>query len=180
MIKIKDYEIRNRLDELTIGEFQKISSIHADMGLSYVEKQIKVFEALGVPDIWDEVTAKELKEFIKVFNEVPKRDFEFVKEVEIDGYVYRAYDGDEFELSAKDLGLIEKRTTKAGSDIPYIMAVIFKRTDLDKQEHYAEAHIKHKAKLFAEQPAEICVRYINHIGREASNMIEQNVEQDNA
>lgn len=175
MIEIKGTEIPNRIDELTIEQFQTVSQFANDLGLSYVERQIKIFEYLGVPDIWDDITAKELKELIKTFNDVPKKEFDWFKSLEIDGYTYTAFEGDEFELSAKDLALIEKNITKSGTDIPYIMAVIFKRTDLSKQEHYAEAHIKQKAKLFAKQPAEICVQYITKVGQEASNMIEKNV-----
>jgi len=178
MIKIKDYEIPNQVTELSIEQFQKVSDISSDMGLAFVDKQIKIFECLGCPDVWDEVSAKELKEFITAFNDVPKVDFEFTKEVEIDGYKYVAFTGEEFELSAKDLALIEKKIKNGESDIAYIMAVIFKREDLDKKEHYAEAHIKQKAKLFSKQPAQIAVRYIAKVGQEASNMVE-NVAQNN-
>ncbi len=42
-----------------------------------------------------------------------------------------------------------------------MMAVCFKRTDLSDIEHYADAHLKHKAKLFREHlTADICVPYI--------------------
>ena len=180
MIKIKEYEIPSAIDELTIEQFQKVSQYANDLGLNYVERQIKIFEYLGVPDIWDELTAKELKEFVRAFNDVPKREFDWVQSVEIDGYTYTAFTGEEFDLTVKDISLIEKKITKEGTDIPYIMAVLFKREDLDKKEHYAEAHIKQKAKLFAKQPAEICVNYITKVGQEATNMLEKNVEQDNS
>lgn len=178
MIQIKDYEIPNRIDELTIEQFQKVSEIQNDLGLSMIDKHLKTFEYLGCPDIWDDVTAKELKEIITAFNDVPKKEFDWVSKVEIDGYTYTAFE-DEFVLSAKDLSLIEKKIKKGESDIAYIMAVVFKRDDLSKQEHYAEAHLKQKAKLFSQQPAEISVRYLSKVGEEASNMV-GNVAQDNA
>ena len=41
-----------------------------------------------------------------------------------------------------------------------MLAVLFKRTDLTKNEHYTEAHIKHKAKIIRELPAEVAVPYL--------------------
>ena len=130
------------------------------MGLGFLEKQIKIFEFLGVPDIWDELSVNELKGYINEFNDVPKMEFDYIKEVEIDGYTYRAFEGEEFVLTAKDLSYLEKKLKPNEVDVAYMLAVLFKRTDLSKTEHYSEAHIKQKAKLFENQPAEMSIKYM--------------------
>jgi hypothetical protein len=175
MIKIREWEIPNQITELTIKQFQTVSQIQNDQGYSFVEKQTKIFEYLGVPDIWDEVSVKELKGYIDEFNEVPKVEFEYTKEIEIDGYTYRSYEGEDFELTAKDLSIIEKKIKPSESDVSYLMAVIFKRTDLSKNEHYTEAHLKQKAKLFEDQPAEMCIKFLSKIGEEVTNVLQKNV-----
>ena len=56
MIKINDYEVKNTVEELTVKEFEEVAAIQSDAGLDYVEKQIKVFTTLGVPE--DELDAR--------------------------------------------------------------------------------------------------------------------------
>lgn len=47
------------------------------------------------------------------------------------------------------------------------MAVIFKDVDLTKNEHYEEAHIKHKAKLFRDNITfDIAIPYIAYFSKE--------------
>jgi hypothetical protein len=41
-----------------------------------------------------------------------------------------------------------------------VLAVLFKRTDLTKNEHYTDAHIKLKSKIIRELPAEVAVPYL--------------------
>jgi F0F1-type ATP synthase delta subunit len=64
-------------------------------------------------------------------------------------------------LSVKETKLIEKIVnTKPNHYISDIMAIMFKRTDLSNTEHFADAHLKQKAKLFRTLKAEVCVPYI--------------------
>ena len=51
------------------------------------------------------------------------------------------------------------------------MAVIFKRDDLNKPEHYDNAHLKHKEELFGKLPAAVAVPYVQQIGKELANAI---------
>jgi hypothetical protein len=64
-------------------------------------------------------------------------------------------------IGVKDLGLIEK-VWRANVDnfSSEMLAVIFKRTDLTRTEHYAAAHLKLKAKLFKQQKAAVAMPYI--------------------
>jgi hypothetical protein len=52
------------------------------------------------------------------------------------------------------------------------MSVLFKRNDLTKAEHYADAHIKQKAKLFSSLSAELAIPYATFIGLKLSNRLQ--------
>jgi F0F1-type ATP synthase delta subunit len=83
-----------------------------------------------------------------------------LKSFEVDGYTYQAYDTD-FRLTAKDTKVIEKiLANKHKGYVSEVLAVLFKRTDLSKVEHYADAHIKLKAKLIRELKAEVAIPYL--------------------
>jgi len=177
MIKIKEYEVKNSIEELTIEQFEEVSRITNDLGLDYVEKQLKLFSFLGVPEeVLDALTIPELKEAVKEFNDVPNKKYPFVQELEIDGYIYKAYEGEDFIINAKDFSLIEKKIKKQESYISYLMAVIFKRTDLTKTEHYESAHLKLKEKLFRKLPAATSVAYLTAISKEVVNVSNAKVE----
>ena len=170
MIKIKDYEVKNTVEELTVSEFEKIVEIQSDNTKSATEKQIDVFVSLGVPEeVVDSMTIAEFKKHIEEFNDVKSKEYEFLPEVEIEGFVYKAFD-EEFKLSVRDLKHIENKVNKSPfSYMAFMLAVIFKRTDLSKAEHYDNAHLKHKAELFGKLPAAIAVPYVTKIGQELSN-----------
>lgn len=167
MIKINEYEVRNTVEELTVSEFEEIASIQQDASLDYLEKQIKVFTTLGVPEeALDEMGVVEFKEHVKRFNDVEPKEYPFLPEVEIEGFVYKAFD-EEFKLPVRDLKHIEKKVS-TGKYMAYTLAVIFKRTDLTKTEHYDNAHLKEKERLFSKLPAAIAIPYITRIGQEIS------------
>lgn len=173
MITIKGHELKNSIEELTIEQFEEVSKITNDLGLDYVEKQIKLFKYLGVPEeVLDGLTIPELRKAVQEFNDVPRKEYPFVQDFEINGYTYRAYEGDDFILKAKDFSLIEKKIKKQESYISYLMAVVFKRTDLSKTEHYESAHLKQKEKLFKGLPAATSVPYLTAISKEVVNVSE--------
>ena len=96
---------------------------------------------------------------------------ELVSSLEIDGYTYVAFE-EKFKLSVKDTKHIEKiMNSKHKGYISELLAVLFKRTDLTKVEHYSDAHIKLKAKLIRELKAEIAVPYLVEIGQKLSKHI---------
>lgn len=179
MVEIRGYEVKNNVTEFTVAEFEKVSAILNDENLDKFERWADVFIYLGVPV--EEVNDMEFNEFanyVKVFNEsnVDKESV-MTKELEIEGYTYRAYE-DEFKLTVKDLKLIEKAIKNNATEyFPYMLAVIFKRTDLTKVEHYTEAHLKHKAKLFKDLKATVAVPFIVHVAKmfntnEATEVVE--------
>jgi hypothetical protein len=87
------------------------------------------------------------------------------------------------KLSVKDTKMIEKLIgRKSHNWISDLLALMFKRTDLSPTEHYAEAHLKHKSKLFKQLKAEIAVPYLvfvtekiaSHAKSEATESVEPN------
>jgi len=151
MYKVRDYEIKTSINEMTIAEFESISALLKNESLETIERYFEVLEFLGVPEaILDELTDEELFNAIKSFN-TQAASKELKPSFELGGYTYRAYeDGTEFSLKARDLSYIEKAAKTQTAWLSYIMAIIFKREDLGKSEHYADAHIKFKAKIFGE------------------------------
>lgn len=179
MIKIREHEIKNSIEEFTIGEFEELSKIINDLGLDYVEKQLKIFNHLGVPnDVLDDLSIPEFKQAVQDYNSIEPKDYSKpLQEIELGGYTYRAFE-DEFIFTAKDLSLIEKKIKKNELYISYAMAVIFKRTDLSKVEHYDNAHLKLKEKLFKDVKAVHAVYYLSEIGKAVNNVAENTVNEE--
>jgi hypothetical protein len=57
------------------------------------------------------------------------------------------------------------------------MAIMFKRSDLSNTEHFADAHLKHKAKIFRTQKAELCVPYIVFVTEKIAEYAQANTAQ---
>jgi hypothetical protein len=171
MVTILGIEVPNQLNELTVQQFETITTIHADPELDAIDKHLQVFEFLGVPTIeWDNVEIEEFKEIVRNFNDIQSKP-ELVNTLELDGYTYTAFE-DQFKLSVKDTKHIEKiMHSKHKGYISELLAVLFKRTDLTKVEHYSDAHIKLKAKLIRELKAELAVPYLVEIGQKLSKHI---------
>lgn len=158
MITIFDREIPNKMDELTIEQFEKISQILNNQEFDNIEKYVEMFKFLGIDEkLWDDYPFSEFIELVKTFNLDSYTPQEPVASIELEGYTYTA----EMRLSVKETKLIEKIVnTKPNHYISDILAIMFKRSDLSNTEHFADAHLKHKAKLFRSQKAELCVPYI--------------------
>jgi hypothetical protein len=174
MITIDEYQIPNTADELTVEQLDKLNHITRREDLDNIEKYIEKFAYLGVPEAhFDEMTFDVFKEHIRNFetSEVPT---EKLKTIEIDGFTYEAPE----VIGVKDLGLIEK-VWRANVDnfSSEMLAVIFKRTDLTRTEHYASAHLKLKAKLFKQQRAAIAMPYIVEVLTQLSKTAQQVVDE---
>lgn len=183
MITILNREIPNQIDELTIEQFEAITEINNDPNLDPIDKHLKVFAYLGIPEseFWDYDVA-DFVVMVKDFNSMDQKDFPVVEELELDGYIYRA----EMRLTVRDTKMIEKiALTKPKGYISEMLAIMFKREDLTPTEHYTDAHIKQKAKLIRKLNANISIPYImfiaNKIGQQVKNdTTTQAVEPSNA
>jgi hypothetical protein len=174
MITILNREIPNQIDELTIEQFEAITEINNDPKLDPIDKHLKVFAYLGIPEseFWDYDVA-DFVVMVKDFNSMDQKDFPVVEELELDGYIYRA----EMRLTVRDTKMIEKiALTKPKGYISEMLAIMFKREDLTPTEHYTDAHIKQKAKLIRKLNANISIPYIMFI----ANKIGQQVKNDTA
>jgi hypothetical protein len=165
MIEVLGRQIANKMNEITVEEFEKISAIHNDKELDNIEKQIKVFEVVGIDEEeWDDFNY--FVEKTKEFNTDNYEAKDAIEEIDIDGFTYKA----EMKLSVKDTKLIEKMIVKENKhSVSDIMSLMFKRTDLSNTEHYDSAHLKHKSKLFRTQAAEIAIPYLNYVTTTISN-----------
>ena len=160
MIEYKGTQIKNNIEDYTVEDFENVSNKLNDEEKSNVEKYFDVLETLGVPDL-DDMTDDEFFDIIKQFNFSTK--LELQQYIELDGYKYVAHDG-EFKLRAKDLALIEKAVDKEPKRyLARLMAIIYKREDLSKVEHYDEAHLKHKEKLFRTAGAKYAYPYLVYV-----------------
>ena len=173
MVKIEGYDVPNRLEELTIEQFDKLNNIENSQDLDSIEKWVYKFVYLGVPeDVFDDMEVAKLLDYAKEYNvevEVPK---EKVSSIVIDGYTYEAKES----IGVKDMSLIEKSWKRnIGNFASDAMAVLFKRSDLSRTEHYTNAHLKQKAKLFRSQKALLAVPYVTNIIQTLTNTVENEV-----
>jgi hypothetical protein len=182
MITILNKEIPNQLEELTIEQFEAITDINNNQELDPIDKHLQVFAYLGIPEseFWDYDVA-DFVGMVKQFNSAERKDYPVVEELEIEGYTYKA----QMKLTVRDTKLIEKITLKKEKGyISEMLAIMFKRDDLTPAEHYAEAHIKHKAKLIRKLNAAISIPYVmfiaQKIGQQANDQATQEVEPSNS
>lgn len=172
MVTILGKDIPNELSELTIQQFEDITEIHANTKLDHVEKHLEVFKYMGVSEDIEDVDFEEFKNYIQAFNTAKAPEGILLKRFENDGYTYQAYDED-WKLSARDTKLIEKiLNNKHKGYISEMLAVLFKRTDLTKTEHYTDAHIKFKSKIIREMPAEVAVPYLVAVAETINKQVE--------
>lgn len=183
MINVLNRDIPNQLDEITIEQFETITDINNDPNLDPIDKHLKVFAYLGIPEseFWDYDVA-EFINVVKAFNTLEQKEHATVEELELDGYTYKA----QMKLTVRDTKMIEKVALhKEKGYISEMLAIMFKRDDLTPAEHYTEAHIKHKAKLIRKLTANIAVPYLIFIAEKISRQVKhdqptQSMEPSNA
>lgn len=174
MIKIKNFELRTTINEMTIGEFERISNIMSDPDLLQIEKYIEVLEVLGTPEeIINDLDDEDLFRIIKSFGEYEYNNILSSTVVAKDGYTYVAYEGPEFKLKALDMVKIEKAFKTNKNVFSTIIATIFKRSDLTSKEHYTDAHIKHKQSIVRDWNAGDFYSYIVYLTEKLNNNLKK-------
>ena len=158
MVEIAGYNIPNEPHELTVEQFDKINFITSNQELDEIEKWIEKFKYLGVDEsVFDDMQMEEFYQLIADWNDQPPHPKDKVLSVEIDGYTYEAKES----IGVRDLGMIEKVWKQNnGNFAAETLAIIYKRADLSKTEHYSPAHIKHKTALFKKQPSSLVIPFI--------------------
>jgi hypothetical protein len=154
------YSIKSDVNELTIGEYEKITYFLNGSG-DFFDKWFSILEYLGLPKhVIDDVDANELIEIINTIN-LSDVDAVFISEIEIKGFIYKCEmkENGEPRITGKIFKLLEK-VSKKDYYIADIMAILFKREDLSDVEHYDMSHIDYKATLFRGEKAAISIPYI--------------------
>jgi hypothetical protein len=179
MIKVGSKEIKNLASEMDIQTFEKVSSFINDNEAETFEKWINIFVYLGADESEiNEMDFNEFRELVREFNQASEKIAPvYTQMLEIDGYTYQSFE-EEFKLSVRDLKYIEKSIKKDPTNyLARMMAIIFKRTDLTPTEHYADAHIDFKTKLFKKQNAELVIPFVAYVGNKLNETI-QKVKED--
>jgi len=171
MITILGRDIPNTLEELTIDQFEVITELSANSTIDPVDKYLQIFGSLGLEEsLFYDVDIADFIEFTQKFNDLPTIDYPTVSEIELAGYSYSA----EMKLTVRDTKLVEKiAIAKPKGYISEILAIMFKRDDLTNAEHYADAHLKLKAKLIKELKANIAIPYLLFIAKKISKQVEK-------
>ena len=160
-MNVAGVDVPNTVDEMTVGLYDKHVALEMNPNLTTLEKWIEKFVVLGVPEeSFDEFTFDEMTETITKFNEGFDLNTPKVLEVEIEGYTYKAKES----VTVKDMSLIEKLFNGDKKDlVANTVAILFKREDLSRNEHYDKAHLDHKAKLFKDQSCSIAIPFMQDI-----------------
>jgi len=175
MIQMYGVEIPNQLSELSVKQFDELNKIENNTELDTIEKWIEKFIYLGVPDkAFDNMELEEFANYIKEFNKSDIPEGPKVTELIIDKYTYQASES----IGVKDLGMIEKIYRSQDDNFcAQTLAILFKRTDLTRTEHYAPSHLKLKVNLMKKQSAEIAFPYIMEILSKITKIAEKKVDE---
>lgn len=164
MVEIKygdeKHSIKSDINEFTIKEYEIINHFLNEEG-DFFDKWFNILEFLGLPRlIIEDIDANELVDIINSIN-ISEVEPCFIKEIEIDGYLYKVdlNDKGEPKITGKVMKYLEK-VCKKKYYISDIMSILFKRIDLGDKEHYEMAHIEYKAELFRNQNASISLPYL--------------------
>lgn len=170
MITIRGVELKTKVSEMTLKEYENFLTTYNNTELHRLEKFISLLIVCGMKDdkILSEVTTSEVKLFIEELNKDSEELVNIVptKNIELNGRNYIAVKGDEFELSFKDISEIEKIIKTKNKWLLPAMAVVFKDEELTHVEHYTQAHLKYKETLLANVTASMFVPYILWIQKE--------------
>jgi hypothetical protein len=166
MMEIAGVVVPHTLEELTVRQFDQLNAITKDESLDNIDKWIAKFTYLGVPEEeFDAMPFDEFKEYIRTYNDLTYST-EKILSFELDGYTYETNE----QIGTKDLGLIEKAwKAKTNYFSAEMLAILFKRTDLSRNEHYTTAHLKHKTKIFGDLSAKYSMPFVVDVLTQITN-----------
>ena len=172
MVTILGREIPNKIEELTIEQFEARTDINNNKELDPVDRHLQIFEYLGIPESeFFDFDIADFIEIVKEFNTAPDltNNMEPIGTLELDGFTYTA----ELKLTVRETKIIEKIAIhKQKGYISDMMAVMFKADHLTTAEHYSEAHLKLKSKHIRKLKAEICIPYIMFVANKIKKQVE--------
>ena len=172
-IQESTYQIRNGINELTVGEFEELSLIMNDSELNTIDKWSRVFNFLGIPmDVIDSFDSFTFMDIIKEFNFFDVHLNDPVSEISLNNISYKASlrDGQPL-ITVKEMKLIEDAIkSNPHKYLAKMLAIIYKRDDVDKAITYDSAHIKFKADLIRKEiTADVAMPYIKFLSKKLIN-----------
>jgi len=104
----KEYEIKNRMDEISISEFDEINNIISDEKMNSTNQRIEMLKKLGLPN--EVVNKLGYKSLLKISQEVmtEKTDGKIHDVIVIDGEEYYRIGGEDLDLNAGQVAKIEE------------------------------------------------------------------------
>lgn len=170
MITVNNTQIKHSFSELTIKEYEVISSILNDNEKDYIDKWSEIFIFLGVDEnSLDSMVVSEFIEAIKNFN-LNQGDItdEIKQTITLNGIDYYAFKNEEeFKITVKEMNFIENAIKH--NDKRYIgdvLAIIYKNPQNDKTINFDKAHIHFKAELIRKEiTADIAIPILNYLGK---------------
>jgi hypothetical protein len=165
--EVKDFP--NQPNELLLKEFEDLFNVINDRSLGGSERMLLAFKKLGVSD--EDIDLMTKDQFIENSIQLKKSEYNDElppSEIEVNGRKYVANITEDLTISARDVVAIERLAKHSAGRFPSsVMAVIYKDSELTKTEHYADAHIKHKANLFRDAfPAKYAIPLLVRVARE--------------
>lgn len=148
-IKGKEYQLRTKGSEVTLGELSKISGILNGQTKDFTEKWLEVLEILGSTELVDVIG---VNDFTKAVKDVQITDVKnkIIPTIEVNGRTYTiALDNGKIDLSARELSALTKLANNNEVWGHKAFALLYKDDQLTPTEHKDEAHIKHKSDLFS-------------------------------
>lgn len=149
-VKGKKYNVRNLGSEVTLNELSNISYIIEGQEKDHTEKWLEALSILGSKELVEVIGVKAFTNAVNAI-QITNISNEISPEIEVNGRIYscEVTDG-EIELSALDLSKLEKLALKGGAWGNKAFAVVYKDNELRNIEHYTNAHLDYKAKIFGE------------------------------
>jgi hypothetical protein len=160
-MKVGKHNIRVKISELTVGEFEDCTSIMNNEILTPIEKYMEVIQYLVKADggdisIIDEMTDDDFFKIVKGFSN-SKSTPKFKNKITIDGVEYTSHTGKDFVLKARDLAAIERIFKEEKNFYSNLLAVLFKN---ENDNNYDPQVIKEKSEKFRSLNAADYFKYI--------------------
>lgn len=167
-IQDEQYSIKNKLNEMTIGEYEKVTEILNNEKLDYIDKWIEVLILLGLSeDVIDTFGISEFTQIIKGFQLAGDVEKEIQQTITLNDKPFNSFTENDFKITVKEMAMIEnvikKKPTRYLGDV---LAILYKSPDADRTINYDKSHIKFKAELIRKEvTADVVVPILNKIGQ---------------
>jgi hypothetical protein len=152
MIELKGSQVKTKLQEMTIAEYQAVVfKISDDKEVNKYAKWLAILKILGASN--ETLNTVKISEVEKFVNELNKGldDVKDLPPLENFEHKGRNYVGSLDELTAKDVSqMVDLANKHPQRWISFALAVLFKDDRLGYNEHYTPAHISLKEKIISE------------------------------